>query len=73
MTNLENIFDKRIKCFQHCTKQIRYLCFELPDTCPNCSIVLKKGTAFRVPPFILPISLITKIQEIFDLNFCQSI
>jgi hypothetical protein len=49
-----------IKCFHHCSSTIRYLCFELPEKCPTCSLDLNvdNNTKFKVPPFIVPSPLV---------------
>jgi hypothetical protein len=52
--NLNNLMILEIKCFQHCLKSERYLCFELPEKCPTCLYNLNSKIKFKVPPFILP-------------------
>lgn len=55
MSSFVNLLQRPIKCFQHCNRQERYLCFEIPDKCPACSISLfNSSVQFRVPPFIMP-------------------
>lgn len=54
---MDKLMKLDIKCFQHCSRTERYLCFEIPDTCKSCSKSLnykENGLTFRVPPFILP-------------------
>ena len=55
--NLQELMQCEIKCFQHCLRNERFLCFELPEKCPTCSTYLDSKlipTKFRVPPFVLP-------------------
>ena len=55
--NLKELMQNQIKCFQHCLRTERFLCFEMPDKCPTCSTYLDSKlmpTKFRVPPFVLP-------------------
>lgn len=56
LINLEQLIQLEIKCFQHCSKTERYLCFDLPEMCPSCLANLNsvENTKFRVPPFIVP-------------------
>lgn len=52
--DVNNLMIKEIKCFQHCSKSERYLCFELPEKCPSCKCDLNAKIKFKVPPFLLP-------------------
>ena len=52
---IKKLLKLEIKCFQHCSKNSRFLCLNLPDVCPKCSSCLYSNfTNFRIPPFTLP-------------------
>lgn len=62
--NIENLLKYKIKCFQHCIKTERLLCFQIPDNCPTCLKPLNSSiSAFLIPPFILPTPLTITTNE----------
>ena len=70
MTEVENLLKFKIKCFQHCIKTERLLCFKIPETCPSCLKQLNSNTTtFLIPPFILPTPLTITTN---DLNGYKS-
>jgi hypothetical protein len=65
MTEVENLLKFKIKCFQHCVKTERLLCFKIPETCPTCLKPLNSNTTtFLIPPFILPTPLTITSNEL---------
>ena len=53
--NLKELLTLEVKCFQHCTLNERFLCFNIPNNCPICAVPFEMSyVQFRVPPFILP-------------------
>jgi hypothetical protein len=67
LIDFEALLTKQVKCFQHCLKSERIICFEMPDKCPTCTACLNSmqdQIKFRVPPFILPSPLtVTSSKE----------
>lgn len=45
--------DPGILCFQHCEKDVKIFCFDLPKICPLCKKDLLT-TELRIPPFRIP-------------------
>ena len=63
--DIEDLLNYKIKCFQHCIKTKRLLCFKIPEKCPTCMQLLNTSyTTFLIPPFVLPTPLtITRNEE----------
>lgn len=66
LDTLLNLMQLDVKCFQHCQLNERFLCFQIPEKCPACTVSFRTQlypARFKVPPFFLQAPLTSSLYK----------